>query len=1540
MGDENLDQLCDQIYADYLDWNESRKSVTAWNLAKAGINGRRRKRAYGRKKLKEKRLPNADNECSSDHLLSLETRNSSKLGSSDSNSVDTRSRHASNILTERSSKQNAEENRENFQTQSINIPNIKRVAETFKNTQARGDQNDPLHQMHRGATAFLSKLDPAERPLSPTFSAHSGSSFSSISRAGENAPTWAKQALHDCVDKMKNKNSGNHIFPKTLNRNQGSDNMDLTDLEVSSPARSVCSRKRGVCDEPLHDGLNTTGSLSISRHSTSSYGMRKSRSRIFSPETTKRLIGDDLFTIPNDEETGEQRPIFMKRGRDQCLVESDTESDNNSISIHPSASRDSHNSEESLLSKESIEEKVTDKNVNQIRLSPARTIRVSSLNGSSFAESIFAPVEVNNLETEHKSAKNPELFKNISSYNDLKFAIRELRRWKFGYQSFISFDYGMSNCTIVLPNSWSSRRKMSFCSWMTREFDFTHRFGGGTVNYLQTSTKKGMEILEKLEEALLKYKMKPKNQPKARLDTTSANLAESSKSKFQNVPLSSIKITTSTPMFPTSASCFRPFSKKYTPMSVEAITMHRDKEIDCTLMSKLNFLSIKNDNDQLDESQDDVAEPENGKLQSKEEHTSLFKSSNENRAYDSFKTIGNPSRLSFDNSVMNAQDFVSHMHGISPNDSQKISRPPHVLIPSQRRISRGSHGSIFSPYCNEHNQQITCAKSFDVVETPMIKQQEVWGSRPIPGKDWGVSMRCCTEILGILVSRYEEEIEANESSFLSEGDVDLNISQHIYSSSSCFVHPGISSTAANSLALGIDHEADNSYCSGNTDVGNDSTSSTEVENYNDNEFKHNSDSSHIAPLSRQESLGATAFADLTINGGSFHSVKVRKRKQMSLAKRQRMSICTSAYDTLGPCRFSSNKVKTFFNNRQSLPSSVAVKQHQFQLSNNGVDGCPKQVDCKDLSNSTKYELVNNDLILSFVFSFLNEKDLLCSASVTCTKWADCSTDAHAALMRVSVGCDLDLSSKVATEVDDGDYSAEISIEDNDLDVTSTSKSIAASMDRSWSYLVNKFPFGCFLSEGTFKRVYRVWNSSLSLEEAVSVMDVNLIDDKNIVAAELAVSVMLSSLARRNICPNFVLTRAVFTSMYEPPCSHWGSAKLKKPKGVQFPPTSEMTKPQEPPSESRGLYQYIRMELCTHGDVEEFIKSRDGRQIDPMDARYFLFQMAFSLHVAGDYYGMKHYDIKLLNFFLQSINVDEIRHPHTTLRYGVGSHVFHLRMPSCRAMLAKLADYGTANIRPDSDGQPILLSNFTTIENTPPDYMILGDAAKQGYGHDCFGLGLCMLHLFTGDAPYEEILENVVCPPNFKKKLKRIWEHRSSKGYEIIRSVIFSDIHEDENGNIEGCPDEVLYDSFYRFIVLFGFPKEKFENKIGGRVWHAMFASLQNEELPTNKTRPTRQKIISLNRKMSNDIDQYEKDCKKFSLLHGSDYRIARARRSLAAIDGGLELLFSLISFDPNKRASPLDVINSDFMLPLRSDNIAKTSSKNDYVLSYMAYSTS
>ena len=374
---------------------------------------------------------------------------------------------------------------------------------------------------------------------------------------------------------------------------------------------------------------------------------------------------------------------------------------------------------------------------------------------------------------------------------------------------------------------------------------------------------------------------------------------------------------------------------------------------------------------------------------------------------------------------------------------------------------------------------------------------------------------------------------------------------------------------------------------------------------------------------------------------------------------------------------------------------------------------------------------------------------------------------------------------------------------------------------------------------------------------------------NVVGAELAVSVMLSSLVRRGICPNFVATRGMFSCQYEPPDNHWGTVDNRIPNGKVYCPTKIKKKPRQP--KNSGHYQYIRMELCGEGDAEEFLKRQPDECLLPIQARNLLFQISFALYAAAEKFSLKHYDVKLLNVFLQ--RMPENNGGDVILRYGLGQHVFALQSLREDALIAKLADYGTANVDCVTNGQNVTIAQFTTLENTPPDFLILGDQAVQGHGHDCFGLGLCMLHLFTGHAPYEEILEDVTCPCNLKKELRRIWENEEEIQYSVVRSIVLADVYKDEDGMIiEGEADETLYDTLYRYLVLFGIPDDTsvFSNS---KVMAAIKTTLRSEG--------RQKKGRGRNRKNLCDAKKFSSDRSKFSLEHGNNPYISRARVSLS-----------------------------------------------------------
>ena len=109
-------------------------------------------------------------------------------------------------------------------------------------------------------------------------------------------------------------------------------------------------------------------------------------------------------------------------------------------------------------------------------------------------------------------------------------------------------------------------------------------------------------------------------------------------------------------------------------------------------------------------------------------------------------------------------------------------------------------------------------------------------------------------------------------------------------------------------------------------------------------------------------------------------------------------------------------------------------------------------------------------------------------------------------------------------------------------------------------------------------------------------------------------------------------------------------------------------------------------------------------------------------------------MQLLNFFLKDIGSSNVRKDlgsDIVLHYLLEDACFVLRMPASFSYWVKLADYGSADSNPENLGKSVTIDQFTTLENSPIEHLLEGDAAEQSYAADTFCLGLCMLHLFTG-----------------------------------------------------------------------------------------------------------------------------------------------------------------------------------------------------------------
>jgi serine/threonine protein kinase len=230
----------------------------------------------------------------------------------------------------------------------------------------------------------------------------------------------------------------------------------------------------------------------------------------------------------------------------------------------------------------------------------------------------------------------------------------------------------------------------------------------------------------------------------------------------------------------------------------------------------------------------------------------------------------------------------------------------------------------------------------------------------------------------------------------------------------------------------------------------------------------------------------------------------------------------------------------------------------------------------------------------------------------------------------------------------------------------------------------------------------------------------------------------------------------------------------------------------------------------------------------------------------------------------------------------------VRAPASRAYIVKLADYGTADIDLASLGMPILADNFATLENTPPDFLLLGNGgATQSFAADAFALGLSALHMFTGSMPYEEILEEVECPVKLRRDLTKIWT--KDPAYAAVGSIV-----DDET---------TLHDTLYRFFVLFGFPKQEMVgglyNYNGNPVLRAVAKCFRFRK-STTEGRGKGWKTFCAHRQKYALFDSGGSSASNMAMVSGSVY-IQRARERMREIDGMETLVRQMLHYDPTRR---------------------------------------
>ena len=497
--------------------------------------------------------------------------------------------------------------------------------------------------------------------------------------------------------------------------------------------------------------------------------------------------------------------------------------------------------------------------------------------------------------------------------------------------------------------------------------------------------------------------------------------------------------------------------------------------------------------------------------------------------------------------------------------------------------------------------------------------------------------------------------------------------------------------------------------------------------------------------------------------------------------------------------------------------------------------------------------------------------------------------------------------------------------------TNTSTLPSPNLLRNWQGLQNAFPWGAFLADGAFKSVYKVWNIVLKRSEAISVMDAVQLSDtgqEEVLRQEVQVSTLLSELVTGGKCPNFIETYQVFQFAYKAPSKVWGqslsscpsiatndhirqrldAAKERNERGRRTP------RRRMKPSGKEGMYTYIRMELCDGGDLESFLRSDDTLPEDgllPIDELpAIVFQMIMSLAVGQEELNLRHYDVKLLNFFLKRVDNMPIASEAPSDRVPVASYIFNdqeyaVAAPAARAFVVKLADYGTADTSPDTLCDPITTSQFTTLENAPPDFYILGDQSVQGFQADSFSLGLSLLHLLTGSMPYEEIVDAVVCPEELVDAWRAAWASEADGKFNALARILRYD---------EGI--NTVPTTLYRFFVMFGLPiasHDRFDYK-SNVVLNTFFHKLNLKTVSKEpvKTEPVKRRSA---RKPRNTVGMvmegmrgsgalYEcfvKHREEFGVFHGTNRYMKIAQERMANVPGAEALLKGLLEYDPDDR---------------------------------------
>ena len=471
---------------------------------------------------------------------------------------------------------------------------------------------------------------------------------------------------------------------------------DFTEGAGSSPAQSVTttgsSRKRGMSEDPSEDNDDMFTSIG-------GFSARRTSFANASASRSSRMLAGGQDLLPTAPPTLRYVPIgvrdeepFRRTGRamniDSDGEEGSEDDEKDELEFLP-------NDDESTLEISECGSSPSNDSVNDCA-TPGLCLQI--------------------VDTED------QVLSSMSSYDDLKFLIKELKKEEKSAAMAPSIG-SRRNFSVNPPCSWPADRRSRFMTWASKQLGFSLRFADPTVRYLQISASKGIVMLSLLNSALILHKRREK--------------AIGTKSQSINKD-SPFVIDTSTYM---GAG-----QKDVLKSSVKGFNLVKDPDdsAEAVLVESLNLMSFK-DKEQLLLRR--VTEDDRVKATSRPSIITTMDCSPRPR-----QSSHAPLDESHVFGTCTDRDLVGLMQGVSPVvPTSKSSRPP--------RLSFSSVSSVVSKPPQQQPEIAVGAQqnAFDFT-TPLMKQNTCWGSRPIAGKDWGSSNRLSETKTAVLIKKFNASL--------------------------------------------------------------------------------------------------------------------------------------------------------------------------------------------------------------------------------------------------------------------------------------------------------------------------------------------------------------------------------------------------------------------------------------------------------------------------------------------------------------------------------------------------------------------------------------------------------------------------------------------------------------------------------------------------------------------------------------------------------------------------------------------------------------